>query len=156
MSLSSAILREIQSSYSLMTVTKKLTFKKERKRDTVLVFKIQFIWKAYTGGHHIMCIWIKLFLLKSVYPPLIQIWWCFLIPASPLPCLTLHLQPITWSRADVIEMRLIRCIPNLDTIEDSGLMSLKSWETWVLCISSVRLWSWYQWPSVSLQPRRCL
>lgn len=43
MSLSSAILREIQSSYSLMTVTKKLTFKKERKRDTVLVFKIQFI-----------------------------------------------------------------------------------------------------------------
>lgn len=40
----------------------------------------------------------------------------------------------------VIKMRLINCIPYVDTMEDSSLLSLNCREAWALCISSVRFW----------------
>lgn len=49
--------------------------------------------------------------------------------------LSLHFIP------DVVRMRLARCIPYSDTMEDSSSMPLNSWDIWALCTWSVSSWS---------------
>ncbi|TKC47446.1 hypothetical protein EI555_018934, partial [Monodon monoceros] len=63
--------------------------------------------------------------------------------------LTLHLQPITSARMDVIEMRLVRCIPYLDTVQDSRIdgqveiqnFSIKRIETQIQPFNNLHLFS---------------